>query len=127
MLKIFVAGESEKMHEEYRIGAITMDDRTDYTGTSSRILTVPETNTATTLRYGAYTYPSVNVTAYGYDEKINELKDMISQLKAKPYFMKIQCHNCGAPLTIDSSNHLVKCRYCHTAYFSGTQLVNSNI
>lgn len=91
------------------------------------ILTVPTTSSATTLRYGAYAYPSVEATAYGYDEKINELKDMISQLKAKPYFMKIQCHNCGAPLVIDSSDHLIKCKYCHTAYFSGTQLVNSGM
>ena len=60
-------------------------------------------------------------------DEIAELREMIERLKGKPYYMKIQCHNCGAPLTIDSSNHLVKCRYCHTAYFSGTQLVNSNI
>ena len=60
-------------------------------------------------------------------DEIAELREMIERLKGKPYYMKIQCHNCGAPLTIDSSNHLVKCKYCHTAYFSGTQLVNSNI
>ena len=60
-------------------------------------------------------------------DEIAELRDMIERLKGKPYYMKIQCHNCGAPLVIDSSNHLIKCRYCHTAYFSGTQLVNSNI
>ena len=60
-------------------------------------------------------------------DEIAELREMIERLKGRPYYMKIQCHNCGAPLTIDSSNHLVKCRYCHTAYFSGTQLVNSGI
>ena len=60
-------------------------------------------------------------------DEIAELREMIERLKGKPYCMKIQCHNCGAPLTIDSDNHLVKCRYCHTAYFSGTQLVNSSI
>lgn len=58
-------------------------------------------------------------------EEIAELREMIERLKGKPYYMKIQCHNCGAPLVIDSSNHLIKCKYCHTAYFSGTQLVNS--
>ena len=61
-------------------------------------------------------------TAYN---EIEELREMIERLKGKPYYMKIQCHNCGAPLVIDSSNHLIKCKYCHTAYFSGTQLVNS--
>ena len=60
-------------------------------------------------------------------DEIAELREMIERLKGKPYYMKIQCHNCGAPLVIDSSDHLIKCRYCHTAYFSGTQLVNSNI
>lgn len=57
--------------------------------------------------------------------EIEELREMISKLTAKPYFMKIQCHNCGAPLVVESSNHLVKCKYCHTAYFTGTQLVNA--
>ena len=59
--------------------------------------------------------------------EIAELREMIERLKGKPYYMKIQCHNCGAPLVIDSSDHIVKCKYCHTAYFSGTQLVNSSI
>lgn len=113
------------MYEEYRTGAITMDDRTDYIGTSSRILTVPTTSSATSLMYGAYAYPSVTVTG-SYDEKINELKDMISQLKAKPYFMKIQCHNCGASLSISSESHIVKCKYCRSVYFSGVELINDN-
>lgn len=60
-----------------------------------------------------------------YHDEIAELREMIERLKGKPYYMKIQCHNCGAPLVIESSNHLIKCRYCNTAYFSGTQLVNS--
>ena len=60
-------------------------------------------------------------------DEIAELREMIERLKGKPYYMKIQCHNCGAPLVIDSSDHLIKCKYCHTAYFSGTQLVNSGI
>ena len=56
--------------------------------------------------------------------EIAELREMIERLKGKPYYMRIQCHNCGAPLVIESDNHLIKCKYCHTAYFSGTQLVN---
>ena len=59
--------------------------------------------------------------------EIKELRDIIEKLTAKPYFLKIQCHNCGAPLVINSNNHLVKCKYCHTAYFNGTQLVNAEI
>ena len=60
-------------------------------------------------------------------DEIAELREMSERLKGKPYYMKIQCHNCGAPLVIESSNHLIKCKYCHAAYFSGTQLVNSCI
>lgn len=59
--------------------------------------------------------------------EVDELKEKINQLMGKPYYMKISCHNCGAPLTIDSSNHLIKCPYCRTAYLSGTQLVNAGI
>ena len=60
-------------------------------------------------------------------DEIAELREMIERLKGKPYYIKIQCHNCGATLVIDSSDHIIKCKYCNTAYFSGTQLVNSNI
>lgn len=67
---------------------------------------------------------NASVITSNHDE-IAELREMIERLKGKPYYMKIQCHNCGAPLVIESGNHLIKCRYCHTAYFSGTQLVNS--
>ena len=59
--------------------------------------------------------------------EIAELREMIERMKGRPFYMKLQCHNCGAPLVIDSSNHLIKCKYCHSAYFSGTQLVSSNI
>lgn len=59
--------------------------------------------------------------------EIKELRDIIERLTAKPYFLKIQCHNCGAPLVINSDNHLVKCKYCHTAYFNGTQLINAEV
>ena len=58
-------------------------------------------------------------------DDLEELKKKVNKLMGKPYYLKISCHNCGAPLTIDSTNHLVKCKYCKTAYFSGTQLVNA--
>ena len=79
--------------------------------------TITTSNTASLTPYISSMYTAHN--------EIEELREMIERLTAKPYFMKIQCHNCGAPLVIDSSNHLIKCKYCHTAYFSGTQLVNS--
>lgn len=76
--------------------------------------------TSTSLQVTPYTVKDVSA-----HNEIEELREMITRLTAKPYFMKIQCHNCGAPITIESSNHLVKCKYCSTAYFSGTQLVNA--
>ena len=78
--------------------------------------------TSTSLQNFPYGYAIQDISAHS---EIEELREMIARLTAKPYFMKIQCHNCGAPITIESSNHLVKCKYCHTAYFSGTQLVNA--
>ena len=93
--------------------------------------------TATTLTKGDATKPYINQVKIGNDmgiirdavahDEIAELREMIERLKGKQYYMKIQCHNCGAPLVIDSSDHLIKCKYCHTAYFSGTRLVNSCI
>ena len=81
----------------------------------------------TGIQVGGETSIMRDKVAHEVHDEIAELRDMIERLRGKPYYMKIQCHNCGAPLVIDSSDHLIKCRYCHTAYFSGTQLVNSNI
>ena len=93
--------------------------------------------TATTLTKADAAIPYINQVKVGNNigiirdavahDEIAELREMIERLKGKPYYMNIQCHNCGAPLVIESSNHLIKCKYCQTAYFSGTQLVNSGI
>lgn len=88
------------------------------------VSTTLTTTSATNLLSGSYIAQIPYTTTTAHDE-IAELREMIEKLKGKPYYMKIQCHNCGAPLVIESSNHLIKCEYCHTAYFSGTQLVNS--
>lgn len=84
------------------------------------------TRTSTTLTFNVGGDTDIIQDKTDHDE-IAELREMIEKLKGRPYYMKIQCHNCGAPLVIDSRNHLIKCKYCHTAYFSGTQLVSLNI
>lgn len=90
-------------------------------GDAINLLSAPYINQ---IKVGSNT--SIIRDAVAHDE-IAELREMIERLKGKPYYMKIQCHNCGAPLVIDSSDHLIKCKYCKTAYFSGTQLVNSGM
>lgn len=92
--------------------------------------TVTTCNNVISMPYSGISSISLQNSPYikdilAHHNEIEELREMISKLMAKPYFMKIQCHNCGASLEIESSNHLVKCKYCHTAYFSGTQLINS--
>lgn len=79
------------------------------------------------IQVGNTVYPitSYNQSITASISDLEELKKKVDELMGKPYYMKINCHNCGAPLTIDSSNHLIKCKYCKTAYFSGTQLVNA--
>ena len=131
----FVVMENEKMYEEYRVGAITMSDRTDYIQpdlqpTCNQATTLTKADAVNLLRGSYINQVKVgNSTGIIRDtaahDEIAELREMIERLKGKPYYMKIQCHNCGAPLVIESSDHLIKCKYCHTAYFSGTQLVNS--
>ena len=93
-----------------------------YQKVSGEWIEKPSATITTSLQSFPYTYAIQDISAHS---EIEELREMIARLTAKPYFMKIQCHNCGAPITIESSNHLIKCKYCHTAYFSGTQLVNA--
>ena len=49
-------------------------------------------------------------------EEIEELKKKINGVR----YIKLNCQNCGAPLTNKIEDHIVKCKFCHTAYFIGT-------
>ena len=90
---------------------------------NTTVSTVNASSTGATInriQVGGVTYPITSVSS-----ELEELKRRVDGLMGKPYYMKITCHNCGASLTIDSTNHLVKCKYCKTAYLSGTQLINA--
>jgi ribosomal protein S27E len=103
----------------YRVSGERIENPTATIATSNNAFLSPYISSVS-LKGTPYTVKDVSA-----HNEIEELREMISKLTEKPYFMKIQCHNCGAPLVVESSNHLVKCKYCHTAYFSGTQLVNA--
>lgn len=125
---MYVDTEAEKMRE-YTGSAF--NDATIYQKIGgewidkSSVTIATSDNTFLSPYIGSVSLQATPYTAYSAHSEIEELREMISKLTTKPYFMKIQCHNCGAPLVVESSNHLVKCKYCHTAYFSGTQLVNA--
>ena len=55
---------------------------------------------------------------------IEDVKDLIKSLHARPTFTKIQCHQCGASFDQKADDHIFKCPYCRTAYFVGTEMIN---
>ena len=57
-------------------------------------------------------------------KEIDKLKSKLDELMAKPKFVKFNCMNCGAPITNRIDDHILKCKYCKTAYFVGTDLIN---
>lgn len=60
-----------------------------------------------------------------YKSSLDELYERImTELTYKP-IVEHKCNNCGAPLKMDTYNHLFKCKYCGTAYLIGTKQVNS--
>ena len=61
---------------------------------------------------------TINVIVKELRKEINELKDNSNK------FIKMTCYNCGGSISQKIDNHLVKCPYCKTAYFVGTNLVN---
>lgn len=73
------------------------------------------------IKIGATNYDIVDETSR---EEINELKRRLDELMSKPKFVKLNCMNCGAPITNRINDHILKCKYCNTAYFVGTNLVN---
>lgn len=45
-------------------------------------------------------------------------------LDPKP-LMKMECHNCGGVLDMDTNKHIFHCPYCNAVYAVGTNHVNS--
>ena len=54
------------------------------------------------------------------DDLLAALKKL--QNKMLPKTISLNCPNCGAPTSIALNNHILKCKYCRSAYFVGTEL-----
>lgn len=69
--------------------------------------------------------PFTNSISIGSDfVTIEDVKNLIKSLHARPTFTKIQCHQCGASFDQKADDHIFKCPYCRTAYFVGTEMIN---
>ena len=53
------------------------------------------------------------------------IDEKLKRLKINPYMFKLQCNNCGASVNQSSDNHLFRCPYYKSAYYIGTNFVNS--
>lgn len=71
------------------------------------------TKTVSSIDIGGEQY---QILDYVSREEMEELKKKINGVR----YIKLNCQNCGAPLTNDIEDHIVKCKFCHTAYFIGT-------
>ena len=54
------------------------------------------------------------------DDLLSALKKL--QNKMLPKTISLNCPNCGAPTSIALNDHILKCKYCRSAYFVGTEL-----
>ena len=54
------------------------------------------------------------------DDLLAALKKL--QKKMTPKTISLNCPNCGAPTSIALNDHILKCKYCRSAYFVGTEL-----
>lgn len=79
-----------------------------------------------TNHYATQTVSSINIGGEQYQildyvsrEEIEELKKKINGV----HYIKLNCQNCGAPLTNKIEDHIVRCKFCHTAYFIGTDMM----
>lgn len=51
---------------------------------------------------------------------------MMARWGAEPKpLVKMECHNCGGSLEIDTNKHIFHCPYCNAVYAVGTNHINS--
>ena len=55
------------------------------------------------------------------DDLLAALKKL--QKKMTPKMINLNCPSCGAPTSLALTDHILKCQYCKSAYFVGTELV----
>lgn len=86
-------------------------------------------NTISTNKY--ITVPSTPLPEIGWaansvaadiseDDLLAALKKL--QKKMTPKTISLNCPNCGAPTSLALTDHILKCQYCRSAYFVGTEL-----
>ena len=80
--------------------------------TTSTTAPIPITTTS-------WTMDSV-VAGISEDDLLAALKKL--QNKMLPKTISLNCPNCGAPTSIALNDHILKCKYCRSAYFVGTEL-----
>lgn len=54
------------------------------------------------------------------DDLLAALKKL--QKKMTPKTISLNCPSCGAPTSLALTDHILKCQYCRSAYFVGTEL-----
>ena len=68
---------------------------------------------------------AVDISVDRFEEFREEMREEMRRLKEQPKMFRLNCQNCGGPLVQELDNHLVKCPYCRSSYFIGTNLVYS--
>ena len=88
----------------------------EYIATTSRYITK-----ALTPPIPATVWTSNSVAAdISEDDLLEALKKL--QKKMTPKMISLNCPNCGAPTSLALTDHILKCQYCRSAYFVGTEL-----
>ena len=100
-----------------RITVRTSND--SYTYDSSSAIIKPYATTSITT--GTITFnDSIVAQSATIEERLRKLEES----RAKIWYTELQCKNCGAPLQQRIDDHIVKCKYCKTAYVIGQYLIN---
>lgn len=82
---------------------------------TNKYITVP----STPLPVTGWVSDSV-VAGISEDDLLAALKKL--QKKMTPKMINLNCPSCGAPTSLALTDHILKCQYCRSAYFVGTEL-----
>ena len=83
--------------------------------TTSKYITVPPTP----LPVQGW-IEDTSIAAISEDDLLAALKKL--QKKMTPKTISLNCPSCGAPTSLALTDHILKCQYCRSAYFVGTEL-----
>ena len=111
--------------------------------TDKLVIDTPSAHTGNVIRRGDVMYStgsSITGVVSGFtqkeefDRRMEQLENALREIQIRsrglrrydgPQMIELSCPHCGAPAINKVDDHILKCPYCKSAYFVGTDLIRA--